>query len=99
MPAAGSIREETHPTHMVDTDSRSASQETGYVEPDIQELLTLTEACNLIQSCEFTLRGLVLRIANRTYDVPLRDATYLLEGVLLGYFLAQADGTPPLWEP
>ncbi len=82
---------------MVDTDSRAPST-TGYVEPDIQELLTLTQACNLIQSCEFTVRGLILRIANRVYDVPLRDATYLLEGVLLGYFLNLSDGEAPTWE-
>lgn len=83
---------------MVDTDSRSASSDNGYVEPDIQELLALSEACQLLQKCEFTLRGLVIQIANRTYDVPLRDATYLLEGVLLGYFLGQSQREDAAWD-
>jgi hypothetical protein len=79
---------------MIDTDLRSTTA-AGYAEPSLHELIDLARAYGILLGCEFTTRGVSLRMPHRHYDLTLDQGRLLVEGALAGYLLADsgANGT------
>ena len=77
---------------MIDTDFRAPSM-LGYVEPDIHELLDLAQSYGVVVGCEFTARGLSIRMPHRHFELTVGEGRMLIEGVLTGYLLAQTNAT------
>jgi hypothetical protein len=75
---------------MIDTDLRSPSLQ-GYVEPDFHELLDLAQSYGAVIGCEFTAAGVSIRMPHRHYEVTLAEGRMLIEGVLTGLLLAEAN--------